>query len=54
MDAQTDLPLCCLHMSQVMRKPVLPHVNNKGADHTVHPRSLISTFVICSLESTNL
>ena len=26
--------------------------NNKGADHPVHLRSLISAFVICSLEST--
>ena len=27
-------------------------VNNKGADQPVHPRSLISTFVIRLLEST--
>ena len=26
-------------------------VSNKGADHPAHPRSLISTFVICFLES---
>ena len=27
------------------------HANNKGGDQTVHLHSLISTFVICSLES---
>ena len=26
--------------------------NNKGADQPAHPHSLISTFVICLLEST--
>ena len=24
----------------------LPYANNKGADHSAHPRSLISTFII--------
>ena len=31
-----------------MRKPVLLYANNKGADHTAHPRSLIS---VCCLDS---
>ena len=39
------------HMSQVMRKPVFPYANNKGADRPAHPRSLISTFVVQSLNS---
>ena len=30
-----------------MRKPVMPHANNKGADQPAHPRSLISAFVVC-------
>ena len=34
-----------------MRKPVLPYANNKGADQPAHPRSLISTFVVRSLDS---
>ena len=28
------------------------HVNNKGADQTAHPRSLVNTFVVRSIEST--
>ena len=40
-----------LHLSHVMRKPVLPYANNKGADHRGHPRSLISTFVVRCLHS---
>ena len=28
----------------------LPYANNKGADQAVHPRSLISTFVVCCLD----
>ena len=39
------------HMSLVMWKPVLPYSNNKGADQPMHPRSLISTFVVRSLDS---
>ena len=35
----------------VMRKPVLPYANNKGADQPVHPRSLISTFIVRYLDS---
>ena len=38
-------------MSHVRRKAVLPYVNNKGADQPAHPHSLISTFVVCSLDS---
>ena len=38
-----------------MRKPLLGGggggANNKGAGQPAHPRSLISTFVICLLES---
>ena len=34
-----------------VRKPGILHANNKGADQPVHPRSLISVFVICLLES---
>ena len=34
-----------------MRKPVLPYVNNKGADQPAHPRSLISAFFVRCLIS---
>ena len=34
-----------------MRKPVWGFANNKGADQPAHPRSMISTFVICLLKS---
>ena len=34
-----------------MRKCVLCHANSKGADQPVHPRSLISAFVVHCLES---
>ena len=30
---------------------LMPYVNNKGADQPVHLRSLISTFVVCCLDS---
>ena len=30
---------------------ILLHVNNKGADQPTHPHSLISTFVVRSLQS---
>ena len=29
----------------------LPYANNKGADQPAHPRSLISSFVVCCLDS---
>ena len=29
----------------------MPYANSKGADQPVHPRSLISTFVVCGLDS---
>ena len=29
----------------------LPYANNKGADQPAHPRSLISTFVVCCQDS---
>ena len=38
-------------MSHIMRKPVLPYANNKGADQPAHRRSLISTFVVHYLDS---
>ena len=34
-----------------MRKPVMPYANNKGADQPAHPHTLISTFVVCCLDS---
>ena len=39
------------NMSPVMRKPVLPYANNKGADQPAHPRCLISPFVVRCLDS---
>ena len=30
----------------------LPYANNKGADQPAHPCSLISTFVVCCVDST--
>ena len=48
-DAQADLNP---YMSRLMRKPVLPYANNKGADQPAHPCSLISTFVVRCLYST--
>ena len=38
-------------LSHIMRKPVLPYANIKGADQPVHPHSLISTFVVRCLDS---
>ena len=38
-------------MSHVLRKPVLPYANNKGADQPAHPRSLIGAFVVRCLDS---
>ena len=29
----------------------MPYANNKGTDQPAHPRSLISTFVVCFLDS---
>ena len=29
----------------------MSYANNKGADQTAHPRSLISAFVVCCLDS---
>ena len=34
-----------------LRKPAFGYANNKGADQSVHPRSLISTFVVHCLDS---
>ena len=43
----------CNHskLSPVMRKPVLPYANNKGADQPAHLRSLINAFVVRFLDS---
>ena len=30
---------------------LMPYANNKGADPSAHARSLISTFVVCCLDS---
>ena len=30
---------------------LMPYANNKGADQPAYPRSLISTFVVCCLDS---
>ena len=30
---------------------LMAYANNKGADQPVHPRSLISTVVVCCLDS---
>ena len=30
---------------------LMPYANNKGADQPAHPRSLISTVVVCCLDS---
>ena len=34
-----------------MRNPVMPYVNNQGADQPAHPRSLISAFIVRCLDS---
>ena len=53
-DAQGFLKLSnvMLQLSYVMRKPVLPYANNKGADQPADLRNLISVFVVCCLDST--
>ena len=35
-----------IHTNHVMRKPVVPYANNKGADQPAHLCSLISAFVV--------
>ena len=30
---------------------LMSYANNKGADQTAHPRSLISAFIVCCLDS---
>ena len=37
-------------MSHAMRNLFLPYANNKGADQSAHPHSLISAFVVCCLD----
>ena len=53
---QSDRDHPCLlgylgHMRHVVRKPVLPYVNNRGAEQPAYPRSLISTFIVRFLDS---
>ena len=45
------VPLEGYNLSHVMRKPVMPYANNKGADQPAHLRSLISAFVVRCLDS---
>ena len=33
------------------KKVFMPYANNKGADQPAHPHSVISTFVVCCLDS---
>ena len=40
-----------LNRSRLRENPILLHSNNKGADQSAHPHSLISAFAIHSLES---
>ena len=41
-----------VQMGQVMQKCVLCHMQKtKGADQPAHPHSLISTLVVCCLDS---
>ena len=40
-----------LYLSHVMRKPIMPYVNNKGAYQPAHPHSLISTFFVRCMDS---
>ena len=42
------------YLSHVMRKPVLPFANNKGADQPAHPCSLISASIVRCLGSVIL
>ena len=39
------------NLSLVRERLFLPCANNKGPDQPAHPRSLISTFVVYSLDS---
>ena len=50
-DEELELLLIEIHMGHVMRKPVLPYANNKGAHQPAHPRSLINAFVVRILDS---
>ena len=49
------MPIFGFPMSHVVRKPVLPYANSKGADQPAHPCSLISAFVVrCWIYNTPL
>ena len=53
--------LSCLHYAIIclytpygpghVKMCLMPYANNKGADQPAHPCSLISTFVVCCLDS---
>ena len=48
------MPFCISHIMLwllLQENLTLLHVNNKGADQSAHPGSLMRAFVICSLES---
>ena len=45
----TEIRQC--RLCHVMRKPVLPYANTKGADQPVHPYSLNSAFGFHCLDS---
>ena len=51
MVSRASISQMMFQMNHVMRKPVLPYANNKGADQPAHPRNLISAFVIRCLGS---
>ena len=42
---------CKINWAPSWENLFLPYANNKGADLPTHPRSLISTFVVCCLDS---
>ena len=46
----TEIYVCIIWASS-WENLFLPYANNKGTDQPAHPRSLISTFVVHSLDS---
>ena len=43
-----------LHLPGHATMCLMPYANNKGADQPAHPRSLISAFVVRSLDNDNI
>ena len=43
--------VCLIYGPGQAKMCLMPYANNKGADQTAHPRSLISAFVVRSLDS---